>query len=740
MATIVVGFLAAAAAPLTGGQSVVFFVAALAAAYVDATIILPKLFGSEDSPPTFEDLQLQTSTAGAPKTISYGTRTRFGGQVIWLSDIRHKDTNTGGGKAGERITRNYFVDISIGVCEREITLIDLLHVDGELIFDDDPTVFLQGISNAGTPGTPGKLNFWYSPKTYVNAQSETVTFVPLQEYPSVLTNAPGTGRMTSTRAELFVASDPRDPPLGSGVDFAEVRVGRTLQLDGGVWGITQPLRRYTVLGVTRGLAPSVTVKGQSIMRLDIKSATDVNDVFLRNPTGSFSHQSWARGLPLSASVIITNVTAPGNHVTIVVGAGHGITVTFGKWVHMDVIWRPTGPNIVGNPPPLATNHNRGLGGGPFWAISISTTELELYEVDKTTEITIGSPLPALPGRQLDLFLIDDNETDFTYGFNQSVTLGLLPTTRWKPNLVDESEVEFFVGKTVETVKSTIVSALIGEDNIPFRHRNSHFAVSDLKIGHFGNRVPHFSVTVVREGALLDSFGDAIEDIAARCGLSSQQVISEGSVATDELPGYFVQGMTDGQRAIQPLLIAGDIVSVEGGNGLQGHIQFFKRLEAPALGIDMATVGIRASGTRAGEGGILNFREISDLAMPKQIWVRFMDLENKLQRNVAGYMKADDMDVGTSIPRTSDDVQVITLPMSLTPNQAQGIAARLFQLAYLNRRMVTFTLGPKYHWIQENWRLRLTYNDEYLWVRVMRATLGVNMILQVEAVLENVMDV
>lgn len=757
MATIIVGGIAAYLGPAyaAGASGVALFAASMAAAYVDVRFILPKMMGKKEQP-AIEDLQLQSTTAGSPKTISYGTRTRFGGQVLWLSDVYHESSSGGGGKSGEPTTLRYFVDISLGLCEREITKVDLIHIDGEQVYDSDPTYDESGESDQGTVQDPGRLNFWYTPQV----ETSSVVFVPFQEYAGAKAIF-GKGVMETSRAELIVSSDSRALPVGSGVDFVNVQVGKSFQIEGGVWGIGANVSMiYKVVATSRGISPNVTVPGQSILRLDIKSATlDDSPTWteLRPINNATVDQSWARCLP-NAQVTYqitaaTSVNSTPTNMSITIGAGHGITVTHGRWLHFDVIWRNTlngddsqSPDQVRNARGgfIVNAPERGFGGGPFWAIAMSSTVMDLYEADKTTRIQLVRASwnllvpPTFPVSSVTAFFVDDNASVFTYDFDQNISLGADPSVKWKPDLITEGSEEFFLGKTTETVKSVIVGSKVGEDNLPFRHRNAHLALPKMSIGHFGNRIPSLSVTVVREGGLTDSYGDAILDIAARCGLSTAQVTAEGDVATQELKGYMIQGLADGQRALQPLMIAGDIVSVESGDGTQGIIRFYKRLDAPALGIDMSKVGVKTTGQQP--EGILNFREVSNRSLPKQVWVRYMDLENNLQDNVAGYMKADDMDVGTNIPRTSEEVQSINLPMSLSPNDAQGIAARLFQLSYLQRRVVTFTLGPKYLWVKENWRLRLAYKGEYIWVRVTRATLGVNMITEIEAVVENIMDI
>ena len=96
--------------------------------------------------PRLNELNLQTSTVGAPIPLVYGTYA-LAGNIIWSSGLietKHED-EVGGflGFGGQEVTNyTYSVDVAIGICEGEITNIRRIWADADLIYDasDDATL------------------------------------------------------------------------------------------------------------------------------------------------------------------------------------------------------------------------------------------------------------------------------------------------------------------------------------------------------------------------------------------------------------------------------------------------------------------------------------------------------------------------------------------------------------------------------------------------------------------------
>jgi hypothetical protein len=89
------------------------------------------------SPQRLSDLNLTTSTEGAPVTRIDGT-IRVGGQLIWATKFKQTSGTTGGKGAllGGQTTYSYSISFAIGLCEGVVDKLGRIWADGNLI---DPT-------------------------------------------------------------------------------------------------------------------------------------------------------------------------------------------------------------------------------------------------------------------------------------------------------------------------------------------------------------------------------------------------------------------------------------------------------------------------------------------------------------------------------------------------------------------------------------------------------------------------
>ena len=89
--------------------------------------------------PRLNELNIQTSTVGAPIPIVYGTAA-LAGNVIWSSGLietKHEDEQGGFiGIGGQTVTTySYSVDVAVGICEGPISAIRRIWADANLIYD-----------------------------------------------------------------------------------------------------------------------------------------------------------------------------------------------------------------------------------------------------------------------------------------------------------------------------------------------------------------------------------------------------------------------------------------------------------------------------------------------------------------------------------------------------------------------------------------------------------------------------
>lgn len=115
-------------AALKGVQHVGPAVARLAAdTAVDA------LFRTRKDGPRLAEIEVQTSTDGAPMARVWG-RARITGQVIWAARFREHFEDTGGGKGGPtQRDYHYTLSFAVGLCEGEIAGIGRVWANGSLL-------------------------------------------------------------------------------------------------------------------------------------------------------------------------------------------------------------------------------------------------------------------------------------------------------------------------------------------------------------------------------------------------------------------------------------------------------------------------------------------------------------------------------------------------------------------------------------------------------------------------------
>ena len=90
--------------------------------------------------PRLSDLDVQTSTEGAPIARLYG-RARLKGEIFWATHfterVSSRETRTGGAKGGggrvEQTTYSYFANFAVGLCEGEIAYVGRIWANGELL-------------------------------------------------------------------------------------------------------------------------------------------------------------------------------------------------------------------------------------------------------------------------------------------------------------------------------------------------------------------------------------------------------------------------------------------------------------------------------------------------------------------------------------------------------------------------------------------------------------------------------
>jgi hypothetical protein len=148
-------FVQSAAGASIAGSAAASIGLGLGAAFVDAAIIMPRLFPPPDNEgPKFDETNLQSAAEGAPINRCYGGASRMGGQVLWMSDLQKISTlaATSGKGGGYSVSGDqYKVDVAVAFCGNEVAGINRLHADGKQLVTDTPDVSVSDNTIACAP-------------------------------------------------------------------------------------------------------------------------------------------------------------------------------------------------------------------------------------------------------------------------------------------------------------------------------------------------------------------------------------------------------------------------------------------------------------------------------------------------------------------------------------------------------------------------------------------------------------
>jgi hypothetical protein len=142
---------------ITAGQSAVSALQAVGPALANAAVntAMAALTGRRREGPRLPEIQVQTSTDGAPMARVWG-RARIAGQVIWASRYSEHATKTSsGGKGGpSQVDYTYSISFAVGLCEGEIAGVGRVWANGALL---DTSKFAMRVHTGSDAQMPDAL-------------------------------------------------------------------------------------------------------------------------------------------------------------------------------------------------------------------------------------------------------------------------------------------------------------------------------------------------------------------------------------------------------------------------------------------------------------------------------------------------------------------------------------------------------------------------------------------------------
>lgn len=315
----------------------------------------------------------------------------------------------------------------------------------------------------------------------------------------------------------------------------------------------------------------------------------------------------------------------------------------------------------------------------------------------------------------DTFLRLDNSGVVAEAAGDTVTI-----TQGLPDLQinKAASIEFFDGDSPQSA-SSIIEAEEGTGNVPGWEGRTHFVVDRFGITPFGNRLPQLHA-IVREktgktvAELITSLLERLTDLSS----SSWDVTS--SSLSDVVGGYYVRGPQSAAQAMQPVMIAYDVLAQEDG----GTMKFFKRDSATEVTVKFDDLAAGSIGTERPRP--IRVEQVPQRRLPSEVNVQYLDPLSNYQ---SGSQRAK------KIEREMENVKEIRLPITMSKTEAKALARRLLWEAWANRYNVRFSLPARYLHIREGDIVKFdqeVFGDDWR-ILVTKVDVGADYTVQLEGI-------
>ncbi|MBW7990057.1 MAG: hypothetical protein FVQ84_08590 [Planctomycetes bacterium] len=290
----------------------------------------------------------------------------------------------------------------------------------------------------------------------------------------------------------------------------------------------------------------------------------------------------------------------------------------------------------------------------------------------------------------------------------------------KPN-INKNQVQDFTlypGDQTQSADPTIEAAE-GVGEVSGFRGIAYVVFEDLFLGNYGNRVPNFTFEVERDVSphTVDS---TFNEILTRAGLVSAEI--DTSALTESMRGYSVSGPQSTIRQLDPLALAFNVQATES----QGKIILTKRGTAAPQAIVTSDLAAHEHGQDILRSVVIT--DGSSFDLPNEVNVTHIDPDNELQEGSQREKRID---------TPLDGVVKITLPITLSANDARAIAKNELWTPWANRRIAELSLPPSYLYLEENDLITFTAGGQSYTVMIKQLDRGDNGIIQIVGVVEEI---
>jgi hypothetical protein len=271
----------------------------------------------------------------------------------------------------------------------------------------------------------------------------------------------------------------------------------------------------------------------------------------------------------------------------------------------------------------------------------------------------------------------------------------------------------YTGHTEQTVDPVLAGELNETGAFPF---TAYMVIEDLQLTEaFGNAVPSIEAIIqVKTG---QSLAETAESICAAAGIDTLRDISTTALADSTPRGYLINEESTCWDALKPLMPVFGVDCAE----VAGQLRFYRRSQSMRATLTTDDMGAHVQGDNPPEKYL--FKRNPDLSLPQATTLNFLDVGRDYQPNSA------------TSSRTEGDARSnisVTLPLSLTADEAASAAALMHWDAWLGRTAINFTLTDSWVSMATGLAYGIPAGGTVVPYRITRKLRGANGIIEVEA--------
>lgn len=714
------------------------------AGILDSQFVMPALLGSGNKPgagraPMLLQLPTFTSNPGSPRTWSYGQRVRVPAHLMFMSD-KERTERSSSGKGGMQArvdVRKVYSDLAIALNDRPTNNIAALLGDGRIFYWTDRDLLY--VRTSGMSAAVVNTNFLRITMSSVNELDLSSRFAGRVVYPPINTTATVSSASTgSTTITVTVSGSPGwSTNQWQGKQFVVTSGTRTGERG---WIKSNTSNTLTVqyqVAIIGGARAGLTVAPQNGDEYVIANAGDVVRLQDWSPAGVNGLYQVIYIRPHSVSLASNMLLEPVESTITLATATAGTVNTPARIARSD--------NAVAGRRRYYAYPDTGVGG-----VGASATRWYIDILDQT-----GKPFPPsiVGGMKVNItgsltysnVLVRSVQAGQTLTSNYRLVFDtadtvtrpsaavLLDTLQIAPVAGTNSPPELYTGVPEywngnQTTSSGIMAQHIDASEIPQFRGVSFIAFDEFSLTEFGNRVP--SVEAIIDPVTFANWREAFAQVCDRVGLpASQRAL--GQIAAEPFDGMYVRGAVPGVTALQPLMLAKQVVTQD----RDGVLHFFPISACEVVqirnGTDYSDMG--AATERDAKRPKFSMAQVERTVLPSSVGVRHQDPDNFYSE---GYQHFGIRGPSGAGHETRDEVDLSNIV--LTRQAARNLAGTVLRRTWINSTTYELELPASYWHVLENDVLTWTDDEAIVHAaRVIKIDRGQNWIVKATCVAEDV---